>query len=89
MHHGRPHPHPHPLHHCHVHRHFHLHTIAIIIITHPPMFHLFPRYCVDNGAMIAWAGLEMFRKGITTPMEETTTTQRYRTDEVEVTWRSD
>ena len=45
------------------------------------------RYCIDNGAMIAWAGLEMFRSGITTPLEETTVTQRYRTDEVECTWR--
>jgi len=47
------------------------------------------RYCIDNGAMIAWAGLEMFRAGITTPMEETTVTQRYRTDEVECVWRDD
>ncbi|XP_067008545.2 probable tRNA N6-adenosine threonylcarbamoyltransferase [Anabrus simplex] len=45
------------------------------------------RYCIDNGAMIAQAGWEMFRTGITTPWEETTCTQRYRTDEVEVTWR--
>jgi len=47
------------------------------------------RYCIDNGAMIAWAGLEMFRAGITTPISETTCTQRFRTDEVNVAWRSD
>lgn len=35
------------------------------------------RYCIDNGAMIAWAGLLMFRTGITTPLEQTTCTQRY------------
>lgn len=45
------------------------------------------RYCIDNGAMIAQAGWEMFRSGQTTPLEETFCTQRFRTDEVEVTWR--
>ncbi len=47
------------------------------------------RYCIDNGAMIAWAGLEMFRAGVTTPLEECTVTQRYRTDEPEAVWRKD
>jgi len=45
------------------------------------------RFCIDNGAMIAQAGWEMFRSGQTTKWEETFCTQRYRTDEVEVTWR--
>lgn len=45
------------------------------------------RFCIDNGVMIAQAGWEMFRSGCVTPLEETTCTQRYRTDEVEVTWR--
>ncbi|KAK2702591.1 probable tRNA N6-adenosine threonylcarbamoyltransferase isoform X1 [Artemia franciscana] len=45
------------------------------------------RFCIDNGAMIAWAGIEMYNAGITTPLEQTTCTQRYRTDEVEVLWR--
>lgn len=45
------------------------------------------RFCVDNGAMIAQAGLEMFRSGHVTPLSQSTCTQRYRTDEVEVTWR--
>ncbi|KAK7115051.1 probable tRNA N6-adenosine threonylcarbamoyltransferase [Littorina saxatilis] len=45
------------------------------------------RFCIDNGAMIAQAGWEMFRSGITTEMKDTTCTQRFRTDEVEVTWR--
>lgn len=45
------------------------------------------RFCIDNGAMIAQAGIEMFRSGTTTTWKETTCTQRYRTDEVEVTWR--
>ncbi|XP_022340056.1 putative tRNA N6-adenosine threonylcarbamoyltransferase isoform X1 [Crassostrea virginica] len=46
------------------------------------------RFCIDNGAMIAQAGWEMFRSGQTTPLTETTCTQRFRTDEVEVTWRT-
>lgn len=47
------------------------------------------RFCIDNGAMIAQAGIEMFRAGVTTAWEETTCTQRYRTDEVPVLWRDD
>nr|XP_039260510.1 probable tRNA N6-adenosine threonylcarbamoyltransferase [Styela clava] len=50
------------------------------------------RFCIDNGAMIAQAGWEMFRsdpKRHITPIEKSTCTQRFRTDEVEVTWRDD
>ncbi|XP_078390298.1 tRNA N6-adenosine threonylcarbamoyltransferase [Cetorhinus maximus] len=46
------------------------------------------RFCIDNGAMIAQAGWEMFRAGHVTALEDSWITQRYRTDEVEVTWRS-
>lgn len=45
------------------------------------------RYCIDNGAMIAWPGLLAFQHGLTTPLEESTCTQRFRTDDVLVTWR--
>uniref|UniRef100_A0A3P9MPJ0 N(6)-L-threonylcarbamoyladenine synthase n=1 Tax=Oryzias latipes TaxID=8090 RepID=A0A3P9MPJ0_ORYLA len=45
------------------------------------------RFCIDNGAMIAQAGWEMFRSGQVTQLEDSWITQRYRTDEVEVTWR--
>jgi len=49
------------------------------------------RYCIDNGAMIAWAGLVEFcannKTGI--PLSKTDCTQRFRTDEVLVTWRDD
>ena len=34
------------------------------------------RFCIDNGAMIAQAGWEMFRAGHVTPMEDTWCTQR-------------
>ncbi|XP_030385292.1 probable tRNA N6-adenosine threonylcarbamoyltransferase [Scaptodrosophila lebanonensis] len=47
------------------------------------------RYCIDNGLMIAHAGAEMFRAGTRMPFEESFVTQRYRTDEVLVSWRTD
>ncbi|KFB48789.1 AGAP006952-PA-like protein [Anopheles sinensis] len=47
------------------------------------------RFCIDNGVMIAHAGWEMFRSGTRMPWNDATITQRFRTDEVEVTWRDD
>ncbi|KAL7019065.1 hypothetical protein ACKWTF_010999 [Chironomus riparius] len=44
------------------------------------------RFCIDNGIMIAHAGWEMFTTGTRMKWDEATTTQRYRTDDVEVTW---
>lgn len=52
-------------------------------------FDLDYRYAIDNGAMIAQAGLLNYLTGYKTPIDDTTTTQRFRTDEVLVTWRSD
>jgi N6-L-threonylcarbamoyladenine synthase/N6-L-threonylcarbamoyladenine synthase/protein kinase Bud32 len=46
-----------------------------------------PRLCIDNGAMIAWTGLLMHRAGVCMSVEDTKVDQRFRTDEVEVTWR--
>jgi N6-L-threonylcarbamoyladenine synthase len=45
------------------------------------------RFCIDNGIMIAHAGLLEYGTGITTSLEDTTCTQRFRTDEVFVGWR--
>lgn len=45
------------------------------------------RYCIDNGAMIAYTGLLAYAHGVTTPLEESTFTQRFRTDEVHAIWR--
>nr|BAN38446.1 glycoprotein endopeptidase, putative [Entamoeba histolytica] len=45
------------------------------------------RYCIDNGAMIAWTGYLMSKSGQFTPIEGATVHQRFRTDEVDVTWR--
>lgn len=47
------------------------------------------RFCIDNGVMIAHAGAEMFGSGDRMHWNDATITQRYRTDEVEVTWRDD
>jgi universal protein Kae1 len=46
-----------------------------------------PRLCIDNGAMIAVLGEMMLDAGATTPLAESGVMQRFRTDEVEVTWR--
>ena len=45
------------------------------------------RYCVDNGAMIAYTGLLSYAHGLSTPLNEATFTQRFRTDEVYALWR--
>jgi len=45
------------------------------------------RYCIDNGAMIAQAGIFAFQMNQITPWENTTCSQRYRTDAVDVIWR--
>ncbi|MEW5302054.1 MAG: hypothetical protein WDW38_008685 [Sanguina aurantia] len=45
------------------------------------------RYCIDNGAMIAWPGLLALQSGTITPLEDSTCTQRFRTDDVYVSWR--
>ena len=48
------------------------------------------RYCIDNGGMIAQAGIFQWMQGGeegTTSLQESTVTQRYRTDAVHVRWR--
>ncbi|KAJ1634341.1 putative o-sialoglycoprotein endopeptidase [Pavlovales sp. CCMP2436] len=48
------------------------------------------RYCVDNGAMIAWTGLvDWARRPEPQQWSELYCTQRFRTDEVHVHWRDD
>lgn len=48
------------------------------------------RFCIDNGAMVAWTGAVMYEAGTAdVPVSEATYTQRYRTDEVLVNWRDD
>jgi N6-L-threonylcarbamoyladenine synthase len=45
------------------------------------------RFCIDNGIMIAHAGLIAYEQGYRTKMEESMCTQRFRTDEVLINWR--
>lgn len=45
------------------------------------------RFCMDNGAMIAWLGNIMYNSGVRMSIEDTEVRQRFRTDEVSVTWR--
>jgi N6-L-threonylcarbamoyladenine synthase len=51
------------------------------------------RYCIDNGAMIAWTGALMYGpngdRGGAVSVTEATCTQRYRTDDVLITYRTD
>jgi len=47
------------------------------------------RFCIDNGIMIAHAGLLAYETGFTTEMTDSTCTQRFRTDDVFVAWRDD
>lgn len=50
------------------------------------------RYCIDNGAMIAHTGALMYESGFepehVESWKDTAITQRFRTDEVDVTWRT-
>ncbi len=41
----------------------------------------------DNGAMIAWLGILMHKAGVRQNIEDTRVNQKFRTDEVNVTWR--
>ena len=45
------------------------------------------RYCIDNGAMIAQAGIFALQFGQQTKLEDSWCTQRYRTDAVKTIWR--
>ncbi|CAK1550644.1 unnamed protein product [Leptosia nina] len=47
------------------------------------------RFCIDNGVMIAYAGALAYASGTRMEFEDATITQRYRTDDVLVTWRND
>ena len=45
------------------------------------------RYMGDNGAMIAYLGLLMFRAGYRTGISESAVNPNYRPDDAEVGWR--
>eukprot|EP01025_Chloroclados_australasicus_P068076 TRINITY_DN9443_c0_g1_i1.p1 TRINITY_DN9443_c0_g1~~TRINITY_DN9443_c0_g1_i1.p1 ORF type:complete len:365 (-),score=34.61 TRINITY_DN9443_c0_g1_i1:135-1151(-) len=45
------------------------------------------RYCIDNGAMIAWPGILAYKSGQFTDFKDTFCTQRFRTDDQYIAWR--
>ncbi|KAG5518952.1 hypothetical protein PMAC_002483 [Pneumocystis sp. 'macacae'] len=45
------------------------------------------RFCIDNGLMIAHAGLLAYKTGFQTHISDSQCTQRFRTDEVFIAWR--
>jgi tRNA A37 threonylcarbamoyltransferase TsaD len=45
------------------------------------------RLLQDNGAMIAWTGIIMHKAGVRMAVKDTVIDQRFRTDDVEVSWR--
>jgi len=45
------------------------------------------RYCIDNGAMIAQAGIFALQHGTVTKIKDTWCTQRFRTDQDTICWR--
>lgn len=47
------------------------------------------RFCIDNGIMIAHAGLLAYRVGCRNDLDDTVCSQKFRTDEVLVRWRDD
>jgi N6-L-threonylcarbamoyladenine synthase/protein kinase Bud32 len=47
-----------------------------------------PSLSVDNGVMISWTGLLAYKSGIRQRIEDTSVRQRWRTDEVEIPWRT-
>ena len=49
------------------------------------LFAIDDRYCIDNGAMIAYTGLLAFAHE--SSIEESTFTQRFWTNEVHAIWR--
>jgi len=53
---------------------------------HNASLHVVPmKYAADNGIMIAWTGLLMYRAGITTPLSAPIN-PKFRTDQVDVVW---
>lgn len=45
------------------------------------------RFCIDNGIMIAHAGLLAWKMGFQTDLDDSSCTQRFRTDEPLINWR--
>jgi universal protein Kae1 len=61
--------------------------IRAIAEEHDAKFDVVPsEYAVDNGAMIAWAGVLAFEHGLVTPIARSSVRLRWRVEEVGVPW---
>jgi len=61
--------------------------IKVIADEHGASFSTVPtEFAIDNGAMIAWAGILAYRHGVTTPIEKSMVKLKWRLDEVHVPW---
>jgi len=61
--------------------------IKVIADEHDARFSVVPtEFAIDNGAMIAWAGILAYKHGITVPIEKSMVKLRWRIDEVHVPW---
>jgi len=61
--------------------------LRVIADEHDAKFAVVPKeYALDNGAMIAWAGVLAFRHGVTVPIDRSFVRLKWRLDEVSVPW---
>lgn len=61
--------------------------MKVIADEHDASFSKVPtEFAIDNGAMIAWAGILAYRQGIVTPLEKSMVKVKWRLDEVPVPW---
>jgi N6-L-threonylcarbamoyladenine synthase/protein kinase Bud32 len=61
--------------------------LSVIAEEHNARFCVVPKeYALDNGAMIAWAGILAYQHNMTVPIEKSFVKVRWRLDEVPVPW---
>jgi tRNA A37 threonylcarbamoyltransferase TsaD len=61
--------------------------MKVIADEHDASFAKVPtEYAIDNGAMIAWAGILAYQKGIVTPLDKSMVKLKWRIDEVHAPW---
>jgi universal protein Kae1 len=64
--------------------------LKIMAEDHDAKFCVVPKeYALDNGAMIAWAGILCYLHGLTVPVEESFVRLKWRLDEVDARWVGD
>ncbi len=61
--------------------------LKLMVRDHSAVLHVTPKkYAGDNGVMIAWTGLLLYRHGISISPEKAFVNQRWRLDEVDIPW---